>query len=138
MSLILDDKDSEIKPVPCKDISGKDSDSKQDLLSVILSEFNNIFGNIKWNDADSVKIQILRLPEQVMKDKMYQNALQNSDEQGVRLEAERVLNKIMCSLIADNMELYKQFQENESFRNWLSDSVLKATYDNYYTRRLTS
>ncbi|MBQ6774490.1 MAG: type I restriction endonuclease subunit R [Synergistaceae bacterium] len=138
MSLILDDKDSNINPVPSKDIHGKDSDSKQDLLSVILSEFNNIFGNIKWNDADNVKIQILKLPEQVMKDKKYQNALQNSDEQGVRLEAERVLNKIMCSLIADNMELYRQFQENESFRNWLSDSVLKATCNNYDTRRLTS
>ena len=31
--------------------------------------------------------------------------------------------------MADNMELFKQFQDNPSFKKWLSDMVFNMTYD---------
>ena len=32
-------------------------------------------------------------------------------------------------MMADNMELFKQFQDNPSFKKWLSDMVFNMTYD---------
>ena len=31
--------------------------------------------------------------------------------------------------MADNMELFKQFQDNPSFKEWLSDLVFNLTYN---------
>ena len=31
--------------------------------------------------------------------------------------------------MADNMELFKQFQDNPSFKKWLSDLVFNLTYN---------
>lgn len=32
-------------------------------------------------------------------------------------------------VMADNMELFKQFQDNPSFKKWLSDMVFNLTYE---------
>jgi type I restriction enzyme R subunit len=100
-----------------------------DLLSKIIMDFNDMFGNINWNDADNVQRQILAIPEMVSKDKKYQNAMMNSDEQEARTESERALQQVIFSIMADNMELFKQFQDNPSFKKWLSDLVFNLTYN---------
>ena len=100
-----------------------------DLLSKIIMDFNDMFGNIKWNDADNVQRQILVIPKMVSKDKKYQNAMRNSDEQEARTESERALQQVIFSIMADNMELFKQFQDNPSFKKWLSDLVFNLTYN---------
>ena len=60
-----------------------------DLLSAILSDFNDMFGNINWNDADNVRRQILEIPGMVSRDEQYQNAMRNSDKQEARTESDR-------------------------------------------------
>ena len=65
----------------------------------------------------------------VAKDEKYQNAMRNSDKQNARMESERALQQVIFSVMADNMELFKQFQDNPSFKKWLSDMVFNMTYD---------
>ncbi|MCM1187496.1 MAG: type I restriction endonuclease subunit R, partial [Lachnospira sp.] len=80
-------------------------------------------------DADNVRRQILEIPEMVAKDERYQNAMKNSDEQNARMESERALQQVIFAIMADNMELFKQFQDNPSFKKWLSDLVFNLTYE---------
>lgn len=61
ISLILPDEDAEVEPVPTSTAKGK-QEPEMDLLSAILSNFNDMFGNINWNDADNVRRQILEIP----------------------------------------------------------------------------
>ena len=128
LSIKLDDEDAEVAPVPSSGATQIVS-PEMDLLSTILSNFNDIFGNIDWKDADNVKRQILEIPAIVSKDEKYQNAMRNSDEQSARLESERALQKVIIDIMADNMELFKQFQDNPSFKKWLSDMVFSLTYN---------
>ena len=128
MSILLEDADTEVTPVPAGKV-GHIVEPEMDLLSVILSNFNDMFGNINWNDADNVRRQILEIPAMVSKDEKYQNAMRNSDEQSARLESERALQQVIFSIMADNMELFKQFQDNPSFKKWLSDLVFNLTYN---------
>ena len=128
MNIVLEDSDSEVAPVP----SGKPGhlvSPEMDLLSVILSTFNDMFGNIQWNDADNVIRQIREIPAMVSRDEKYRNAMKNSDEQSARLESERALQQVIFAIMADNMELFKQFQDNPSFKKWLSDLVFTTTYN---------
>ncbi len=128
MSIKLEDSDSEVAPVPAGKV-GHIIEPEMDLLSVILSDFNDMFGNINWNDADNVRRQILEIPAMVSRDEKYQNAMKNSDEQSARLESERALQQVIFAIMADNMELFKQFQDNPSFKKWLSDLVFHLTYN---------
>lgn len=128
VSIKLEDEDSVVPPVPAGK-AGHIIQPEMDLLSVILTDFNDMFGNIKWNDADNVRRQILEIPAMVSKDEKYQNAMRNSDEQSARLESERALQQVIFAIMADNMELFKQFQDNPSFKKWLSDLVFNLTYN---------
>lgn len=128
ISIKLEDEDTEVPPVPAGKV-GHIIDPEMDLLSSILSAFNDMFGNINWNDADNVRRQILEIPEMVAKDEKYQNAMKNSDAQNARMESERALQQVIFSIMADNMELFKQFQDNPSFKKWLSDMVFNLTYN---------
>lgn len=128
ISIKLEDSDSEVAPVPSGKV-GHIIEPEMDLLSVILSDFNDMFGNINWNDVDNVRRQILEIPAMVSRDEKYQNAMKNSDEQSARLESERALQQVIFAIMADNMELFKQFQDNPSFKKWLSDLVFNLTYN---------
>jgi type I restriction enzyme R subunit len=128
IAIKLEDADAEIAPVPAGKV-GHIIEPEMDPLSKIIMDFNDMFGNIKWNDTDNVQRQILAIPEMVSKDKKYQNAMMNSDEQEARTESERALQQVIFSIMADNMELFKQFQDNPSFKKWLSDLVFNLTYN---------
>ena len=73
MSIKLEDEDAEVAPVPAGKV-GHIIDPEMDLLSVILSDFNDMFGNINWNDADNVRRQILEIPAMVSRDEKYQKS----------------------------------------------------------------
>lgn len=128
MSIKLADEDAEVAPVPAGK-SGHIVNPEMDLLSIILSDFNDMFGNIDWKEPDNVRRQIVAIPDMVAKDERYQNAMKNSDKQNARMESERALQQVIFSVMADNMELFKQFQDNPSFKKWLSDMVFNMTYD---------
>lgn len=128
ISLILPDEDAEVGPVPMSTAKGK-QELEMDVLSAILSDFNDVFGNIDWNDADNVRRQILEIPAMVSRDEQYQNAMRNSDKQEARTESDRVLQKVIFSIMADNMELFKQYTDNQDFKKWLSDLVFSLTYN---------
>lgn len=128
ISLILPDEDAEVGPVPTSTAKGK-QEPEMDALSAILSIFNDMFGNIDWNDADNVRRQILEIPAMVSRDEQYQNAMRNSDKQEARTESDRVLQKVIFSIMADNMELFKQYTDNQDFKKWLSDLVFNLTYN---------
>lgn len=127
IAVILTDEDSEVEPVPTGDIGHK-TDSDLELLSSILMNFNEMFGNIDWKDADNVRRQIREIPSMVAKDEKYQNAIKNSDAQNTRMESDRALQQAVFAIMSDNMELLKQFQDNVSFKRWLSDMVFNMTY----------
>lgn len=128
MAIKLEDEDSEIAPVPAGK-TGHIIEPELDLLSVIISEFNDMFGNVEWKEPDNARRQILEIPSMVSKDEKYRNAMKNSDEQSARLESERALQQVILSIMADNMEIFKQYQDNASFKKWLSDLVFNLTYN---------
>lgn len=55
--------------------------------------------------------------------------MQNSDRQNARIEHDRALGQVLVELLNDHTELFKQFQDNPSFRKWLSDSIFTVTYE---------
>jgi type I restriction enzyme R subunit len=129
MAIRLPDEDAEIEPVPTMDSDGK-PEPEFDRLSNILKAFNDQFGNMQWTDADRVRKLIIEdIPARVAADKPYQFAKRNSDKQNARIEHDKALARAMNAVLEDDTELFKQFSDNESFRQWLTDTVFELTYE---------
>ena len=122
-----EDEDAEVDPVPSGTAGGK-LEPELDRLTQILSAFNDLFGGIDWKDEDNVRRQLRELPAMVARDEKYRNALKNSDKQNARMESDNALKNAVFSIMQDNMEIFKQFNDNPSFRKWLSDLVFDVTY----------
>jgi type I restriction enzyme R subunit len=100
-----------------------------DLLSSILASFQDMWGNIDWKNEDQVKRHIAGIPAAVSKDTAYQHAMKNSDKQNARIESERALKRAVINMMTDNMELFKQYNDNPPFKKWLSNMVFNLTYN---------
>ncbi|MEN2736918.1 DEAD/DEAH box helicase family protein [Microbacterium sp. X-17] len=128
MKIVLDDEGAALDPVPA-DGGGHKSDPALEKLSEIVKSFNDHFGNIAWEDADRIQRRITEeIPRIVAEDEAYRNAQANGDPVNARVEMNRALGKAMLSLIADETQLFKAFQDNESFKRWLEEAVFRATY----------
>jgi type I restriction enzyme R subunit len=128
LSIALADQDAEIGPIPTSG-GGHLPEPELDRLSNIVRAFNDQFGNIDWKDADKIrKIIAEEIPVKVAADKKYQNAMKNSDKQNARIEHDRALQRVMINLLTDHTELFKQFQDNATFKKWLGDTIFSATY----------
>jgi type I restriction enzyme R subunit len=124
----LADQDAAIDPVPT-DGGGRRSEPELDRLSNIIRSFNDLFGNISWEDADRIRHLIgTEIPNKVAANTAYQNATQNSDKQNARIEHDKALGSVIIGLMKDDTELFKQFSDNPEFRRWLADTIFSATY----------
>ena len=124
----LVDEDAEIEPLPTSS-GGPRPEPELDHLSSILKTFNEQFGNIPWEDADRVRRLITEeIPAKVAEDGAYRNARENSDRQNARIEHDEALKRVMTAVLNDDMQLFKQFTDNEGFRRWLTDNVFGLTY----------
>lgn len=128
LKISMDDTDAFIEPLPPGG-GGGGGEPDIDKLSNIIKAFNDLFGNIDWNDADKIlKVITEEIPARVAQDKAYQNAQANSDKQNAKLEHDKALSRVVLELLADHTELFKQFSDNPSFKRWLTDMVFDSTY----------
>ena len=127
--IVMSDEDGEIDPAGTGD-GGHRPDPELDWLSNILKDFNHLFGDIDWQDGDRVRRLITEtIPSRVADDTAFKNARTNSDEQNVRIEHGKALQRVMTALMKDDMELFKQFQDNRDFKRWMSDTVYRLACD---------
>ena len=129
ISIKLEDIDAEISPAS----DGKQEytmEPEMDVLSAIIAEFNNRwFCRTDWKEPDNAYRQLWEIPGMVSRDETYQNAMKYSGEQNARLESERALQQVIFAIMADNMEIFKKYQDNPSFKKEFSDLVFYLTYN---------
>ena len=129
--IALPDADAEIESVPTSE-GGHRPEPDLDRLSNILSSFNDLFGDIEWDDRDRVHQLITKtIPARVAADTAFSNARENSDKENARLEHDKALVRVITAVMKDDTELFKQFMDNEGFKRWMTDTVFSIAYKMY-------
>ena len=127
MRIQLENENGELNPIPVGTDVGIEV-PELDTLTNILKEFHDAFGNIDWTDEDKIKKQISDVFESVSNDERYKNAMQYSDKQNARDESDRAAHEAVLKSMQSGLELFRAVQNNPSFKKWLFDSALNATY----------
>ena len=128
-AIVLPDEDAEIGPVPIEEGGGR-PESELDRLSNIIASFNDLFGDIAWEDSHRVRRLITEeIPSRVAVDTAFRNARENSDKENARIEHDRALLRVMTGVMKDDTELFRQFVDNKGFKRWMSDTVFGLAYE---------
>ena len=127
--IILADESAEIGPLPTGE-GGHPPEPELDRLSNIIRAFNELSGDICWEDRDRVQQLITEtIPARVAEDTAFKNARQNSDKENTRIEHDQALQRVMVALMKDDTELFKRFTDDEGFKRWLTDTVFGLAYE---------
>jgi type I restriction enzyme, R subunit len=127
IAIALEDEDAEIDPVPADGVGGR-AEPELDRLSNIVKTFNDLFGDIEWEDKDRVSREVAELPAKVASDPAYRNAMVNSDRENARIEHDEALSRVVRGMLRDNTELFKRFSDNPEFKRWIADMSFNASY----------
>ena len=126
--ILLPDEDAEIDPSSDAGSGGR-ADPEMDLLSNIIKAFNDLFGNIPWEDGDRVLRLITEtIPSRVAQDTAYKNAQENSDRENARIEHDKALSRVMVAVMKDDTQLFKRFMDDPGFKRLVSDASFRVTY----------
>ena len=126
--ILIPDEDAEIDP-SSEAGSGGRAEPEIDLLSNIIRTFNDLFGNIPWEDGDRVLRLITKtIPSRVAQDTAYKNAQKNSDRENARIEHDKVLSQVMVAVMKDDTQLFKKFMDDPGFKRLVSDASFRVTY----------
>lgn len=128
MAIALPDKPGVIDPIPVSG-GGHKTEPEMDKLSNIVRQFNDMYGGL-FTDPKRIEQRIREeIPSRVAADQAYINAKKNSDRQNAQIEHEKALRRVITALIKDDTQLFKQYQDNASFRHWLTNTIFEMTYD---------
>ncbi len=126
--ILLPDEDADVDPVPAS-AGGQRPEPELDRLSNILRTFNEHWGT-DWEDVDRVGQLITEtIPAKVAADTAFRNARQNSDRENTRIEGDKVLIRVMNSVMKDDTQLFKKFMDDPGFQRWMADTVFGLAYE---------
>lgn len=125
MQLQLEDHNAEIDPVPVG-IGGGIPVPELDLLSNIIKDFNESYGNIEWKDADEVIRQIKELPGRLARQEDLVNALRDGDEHTAQILFYDLIGDTISELSEEKIEFMTHYFTNEAFRNFVDKRVFTA------------
>lgn len=139
----LQDVDSEIEPVPTSSFSVVMEEEIQ-YLSVIESEFNELFGNIDWQDSELVRKQVEELTDRVKNNDDVRNAMLRNDEATANQNCDESTQNEVTQMTLTHTELMQHyftdhdFQQhlNEMIREKVRQAVNPAYYENELKQRI--
>ena len=125
-AIAMSGEEDEIDPSPVGG-TGRALEPELDLLSAIVAQFNERWGGDgKWHDEDRVRRLIAEdLPAAVQADESFRNAQEQSDRQNVRIEHDNALKRAVNGTIDDDMQFFKRFSDDESFKRWVAESIFQ-------------
>ena len=132
--IVLPGEDAEVEPVPTSE-GGNRPEAELDRLSNIINAFNDLFGDIEWEDRDRVHQLITEtIPSRVAADTASKNARENSDKENTRIEHDKALERVVMALMKDDAALFKQYMDNASFKRWMTDTQGQFLFGDEFNR----
>jgi type I restriction enzyme R subunit len=121
--------DKEIDPIPTE-IGGGRYVPELDLLSHIIADFNQRFGNTTWGSDEKVTRDIFEdLAEEVASSDEYQQAKAHSDRQNARIAFEKMLVTAVQKYIYTRTDFYRDFTNQPEVKEFLVNELFRFDYD---------
>lgn len=120
----LENKDTEVDPMPMGTGKGGKKEPEMAKLSDILEQFNDIH----WQNIESVKAQIDSLPDRLQADQNFVNAAKNSNKETAQKQGFTSMMSIVIKMMSESTEFCRQYLDNKNFQNAINERVFQQVY----------
>lgn len=120
----LENKDTEVDPMPMGTGKGGKKEPEMAKLSDILEQFNDIH----WQNIEAVKVQIDSLPNRLQADQNFVNAAKNSNKETAQKQGFTSMMSIVIKMMSESTEFCRQYLDNKSFQNAINERVFQQVY----------
>ncbi len=121
----LENKDSEVEPIPVG--GAKVGKSEPDLIK--LSDILDQFNEINWTNRELALQQLNELPQRLSEDATFVNAARNSNENTARMQCFSSLMTIVAGMLNENTEFCREYMNNSRFMDFINDRVFSTVYN---------
>lgn len=123
----LENKDTEIEPIP---VSAKGGKPNPEMLK--LSEILEMFNNVNITNIEKAQEQLNELPERLALDDAFVNAARNSDRETAMRQSGMSLLTIVAQMLNENTEFCRAYLDNPNFMNFINQRVFTSAYNQVY------
>jgi len=120
----LENKDTEVDPMPMGTGKGGKKEPEMAKLSDILEQFNDIH----WQNIEAVKVQIDSLPNRLQADHNFVNAAKNSNKETAQKQGFTSMMGIVIKMMSESTEFCRQYLDNKNFQNAINERVFQQVY----------
>ena len=124
-NIVLENKDTEIDPIP---VSAKGGKSTPEMLK--LSEILEQFNNVNITNIEKAQEQLNQLPARLEADEAFVNAAKNSDRETAMRQSGMSLLTIVAQMLSENTEFCRAYLDNPNFMNFINQRVFTQAYNN--------
>ncbi len=120
----------ELKP-SFADGSSKSVEAELEELSNIIKDFNNKYANINFNENDKIAKILYDIKDDMVKNEKILESFSKSDMQNSRIEFNTLLEDKIQDILDLNLELFKQFTQNDDFKNKIANAMFNMLCENF-------
>ena len=103
-----------------------------DLLSRIIANFNQRFGNTTWGGDDKITRDIFEdLAQEVAQSDEYQHAKANSGRQNAKIAFEKMLIQAVQKYIFTRTDFYRDFTNQPEVKSYIVNELFRYDYDGF-------
>ena len=134
-AIVLENEDTNVKPIPVGTGGGKPQ-PEMDALSSIVKDFNDTYGNIEWKNRDEVQRQIEELPARIATSVDFANAVRNGDKQVAQITFNDDIINIVAAMLEEKTEFVQTYFANPDFQNFVNARVFQAAVSQLSSQRI--
>ncbi len=124
-AIVLENENAQVGPIPVGTGGGRPSPD-MDVLSSIVKDFNDTYGNIEWKNRDEVQRQIEELPARIATSIDFVNAVRNGDTQVAQITFNDDIVNIVAGMLEEKTEFVQAYFANPDFQNFVNARVFQA------------
>ncbi|EAI5630347.1 type I restriction endonuclease subunit R [Campylobacter lari] len=119
----------ELKP-SFADGSSKSVEAELEELSSIIKDFNNKYANIDFNESDKIAKILYDIKDDIAKNEEIRETFSKSGMQNSRIRFDEILEDKIQDLLNLNLELFRQFTQNNDFKDKIANTMFNMIYEN--------
>lgn len=119
----------ELKP-SFADGSSKSAEAELEELSNIIKDFNNKYANIDFNESDKIAKILYDIKDDIAKNEEIRETFNKSGMQNSRIRFDEILEDKIQDLLNLNLELFRQFTQNNDFKDKIANTMFNMIYEN--------
>ena len=123
-SIKLENKNSEVEPIPVGQTAGGTTDPNMATLEQIVDDFNQVFGDIDWGDPDTVRSQIRQVVSKLQESDEVRDSVLNNDEDMQMQVIHDNISTELGIITANSSEMQRRYLSQPNIQSQLDTLIL--------------